>query len=72
MNILDRHACDHAEVGGPSGGVLGVGLNFLADLMKIDLLLPKFQRLAAVAEGFNLHAASAFIELASGLDVQHG
>ena len=68
----DRHARDQAEVRGSRDGPIGLGLEFFADLVQVDLALPEGQRRAAAAEGDRLHAQDVAVEGAGAVGVARG
>jgi len=70
-DFVERGEGDEAEVGGAWGWVGGFGVEFVAALVEIDLLVAEAERLAAV-EGDGVHAEDFGVKVDGGVEIGYG
>jgi hypothetical protein len=69
--LFERVEGDEAEVGGAGCRVGGFGIEFVAALMEVDLLIAELERFAAVEFDY-IHAEDFGVEVDGCVEVGHG
>jgi hypothetical protein len=70
-HLFERIEGDEAEIGGAGCGMLGLGIEFVAALVEVDLLVAELERFASV-EFDQIHAEDFGVEVDGCVEAGHG